>query len=137
MPPNTRNPQNKALQRIEFRIPADRAERLHQAAHAQGFATISGYLRSLIERDRREQPARAAEELEAILAATLDRLAKDVRSLHTAHQALFALTDSLVRLFMTCIPEPPAEHLESAQRRAKLRYERFLVSVAQNMNQPK
>jgi hypothetical protein len=39
----------------------------------------------------------------------------------------------LTRLFLTCVPEPPAEVLDQAKRRAKLRYDRFLVSVAQNM----
>ena len=41
--------------------------------------------------------------------------------------------DSLTRLFLTCIPEPPPDALEQAKRRARLRYDRFLVSVAQNM----
>ena len=41
--------------------------------------------------------------------------------------------DSLTRLFLTCIPEPPPEALDQAKRKARLRYERYLVSVAQNM----
>lgn len=53
--------------------------------------------------------------------------------MHTAQQALFAAVDSLTRLFLTCIPEPPPEGLDQAKRRARLRYDRFLLSVAQNM----
>ena len=68
-----------------------------------------------------------------MVATSIDRLAKDVRTLHNAHQALFALTDSLIRLFLTCVPEPPAETIDLARRRARLRYDRFLVSVARNM----
>ena len=70
---------------------------------------------------------------EAFIAASIDRVAKEIRTLHTAQQALFASIDSLTRLFLTCIPEPPPQVLEQAKRRAKLRYDRFLLSVAQNM----
>jgi hypothetical protein len=68
-----------------------------------------------------------------IVAASIDRLSKEVRGLHTGQQALLATIDSLTRLFLTCVPEPPADALDQAKRRAKLRYGRFLVSVAQNM----
>ena len=70
---------------------------------------------------------------EAFVAASLDRLSKEIRNLHTTQQALFAAVDSLTRLFLTCIPEPPPEALDQAKRKARLRYERYLVSVAQNM----
>jgi len=46
---------------------------------------------------------------------------------------VFAAVDSLTRLFLTCIPEPPPDALDQAKRRARLRYDRFLLSVAQNM----
>ena len=36
---------------------------------------------------------------------------------------------------MTCIPEPPADMLDQAKAKARLRYERFLLSVAQGMKQ--
>jgi hypothetical protein len=70
---------------------------------------------------------------EAFVAASIDRLSKEIRNLHTTQQALFAAVDSLTRLFLTCIPEPPAEALDQAKRKARLRCERYLVSVAQNM----
>jgi hypothetical protein len=46
---------------------------------------------------------------------------------------VFAAVDSLARLFLTCTPEPPAEIIDQAKRRARLRHDRFLLSVAQNM----
>jgi hypothetical protein len=70
---------------------------------------------------------------ERIVSASIDRLARDLRALQTAQQAVFALTDSLARLFLTCVPEPAPEVLDQAKRRARLRYDRFLKSVAQNM----
>ncbi len=102
-----------------------------KAAHAKGFESVAAYLRTLLEQDagRTQQQ----ESLEATVAASLDRMSKEVRRLHNANQALFALTDSLVRLFLTCTPEPPPEALDATKRRAKLRYDRFMLSVAQNM----
>lgn len=102
-----------------------------QAAATKGFESFSAYVRDLIEKDSRSTGQ--SERLEASVAASIDRMAKEVRRLHSSNQALFALTDSLVRLFLTCTPEPPPEALDATKRRAKLRYDRFMLSVAQNM----
>jgi hypothetical protein len=102
-----------------------------QAAATKGFESLSAYVRDLIEKDSRSTGQN--ERLESAVAASIDRMAKELRRLHNANQALFALTDSLVRLFLTCTPEPPSDSLDATKRRAKLRYERFLLSVAQNM----
>ena len=75
----------------------------------------------------------ALDRTERTVAASIDRVSRDVQTLHTTQQAVFALTDSLVRLFLTCIPEPAPEVLDQAKRKAMLRYSRFLKSVAQNM----
>ncbi|WP_155121364.1 hypothetical protein [Bryobacter aggregatus] len=103
-----------------------------QAARTKGFDSLSAYIRDLLDKDTRA--ASQHERLEATVAASIDRVAKEMRRLHNANQALFALTDSLVKLFLTCTPEPPAESLDATKRRAKLRYDRFLLSVAQNMS---
>ena len=102
-----------------------------QTAAAKGFSSLAAYVRNLIEKDSRTTSE--SERLEASVAASIDRMAKEVRRLHSTNQALFALTDSLVRLFLTCTPEPPPEALDATKRRAKLRYDRFMLSVAQNM----
>ena len=102
-----------------------------QTAAAKGFSSLAAYVRDLIEKDSRSTSE--SERLEASVAASIDRMAKEVRRLHSSNQALFALTDSLVRLFLTCTPEPSPEALDATKRRAKLRYDRFMLSVAQNM----
>jgi len=102
-----------------------------QTAAAKGFSSLAAHVRDLIEKDSRSTSE--SERLEASVAASIDRMAKEVRRLHNTNQALFALTDSLVRLFLTCMPEPPPEALDATKRRAKLRYDRFMLSVAQNM----
>ena len=118
-------------QRFELRIPEDRLAAVKKAASLEGFRSVNSNIHSVLVRHLSEtQPGG---DREAIIAATIERLAKEIRTLHTAHQALFALTESLTRLLLTCIPEPPPESLDQARRRARLRYDKFLISVAQNM----
>lgn len=102
-----------------------------KAAKARGFDSVASYLRALLDQDAGR--AVQQEGLEVAFAASLERMAKELRRLHNADQALFAMIDSLVRLVLTCIPEPPSESLDATKRRAKVRYERFMVSVAQSM----
>ncbi len=118
-------------QRFELQIRPDQLAAARKAAQARGFVSVSAYLRTLLDDDMRQ--SQQHEQLETTVASSLDRVSKEVRRLHNANQALFALTDSLVRLFLTCTPEPPPEALDATKRRAKLRYDRFMLSVAQNM----
>ena len=118
--------------RIEVKVPPELFAQMKKAAHAQGFSSVNSLVRAAITNELSTGDT-ALDRTEQNIAASIDRLAKEVRSLHTAHQALFALTDSLARLFLTCVPEPPTEVLDQAKRRARLRYDRFLLSVAQNM----
>ena len=105
---------------------------MKRAADAGGFRSANAYLQAVLARDLRNSKSERTDE-ETFVAASIDRLSKEIRGLHTGQQALFATIDSLTRLLLTCIPEPPPEALDQAKRRAKLRYDRFLVSVAQNM----
>jgi hypothetical protein len=117
--------------RLDVQISTELIDSARKAAHARGFDSVAALVRTILEQDLRK--ASQQDQLESTVAASIDRMAKELRRLHNANQALFALTDSLVRLFLTCTPEPPSESLEATKRRAKLRYDRFLLSVAQNM----
>lgn len=118
-------------QRFELKIRPEHAAAARKAAQARGFDSVSSYFRALLDQDARQHQHH--DQLETAVATSIDRVAKEMRRLHNANQALFALTDSLVRLFLTCTPEPPADALDATKRRAKLRYQRFMLSVAQNM----
>jgi len=117
--------------RFELRFLEAQLDVVRQTAQARGFPSVSAYVQAALANDRKMSPEEA--DRDAMIAASLDRLSKEVRSLHTAQQAVFAAVDSLTRLFLTCIPEPPPDALDQAKRRARLRYERYLLSVAQNM----
>src|SRR5689334_3859317 len=119
-------------QRFELKLSAEQAAMVKRVAQASGFRSPSAYIRAVLTRNLSESKSDRSEQ-EVFVAASIDRLSKEIRGLHTGQQALFATIDSLTRLFLTCVPEPPAEVLDQAKRRAKLRYDRFLVSVAQNM----
>jgi hypothetical protein len=66
------------------------------------------------------------------MVATLDRLGRDIsRSLRG--QALFAVVDTLVKTFLTCVPEPPHDGLPQSVALARDRYARFIKSAGEAM----
>ena len=119
-------------ERFELRLSEEQLAVVKRTAQVRGFRSVSAYIQAVLTRDLRDSPPDQSDR-EAFVAASIDRLSKEIRNLHTTQQALFAAVDSLTRLFLTCIPEPPPEALDQAKRKARLRYERYLVSVAQNM----
>jgi len=118
-------------ERFELRLAEDQMTVMKRTAQVRGFRSTSAYVHAVLARDMRDSTS-DHDDREAF-AASLDRLSKEIRTVHTTQQALFAVVDSLARLFLTCIPEPPPSALDQAKRRARLRYDRFLLSVAQNM----
>src|SRR5579885_3322751 len=70
---------------------------------------------------------------EARIAASLERQGREIRRLATALHAHFAMTDTLAKVILLCVPEPPSDVYDQAKARAKARYERFLKSVAFSM----
>ena len=67
------------------------------------------------------------------MAASLDRLMREIRGVRLGQQALFAFADSLVKTLLTCLVEPPADVYEQAVARGKFRYDRFMKSVGAAM----
>jgi hypothetical protein len=107
-------------------------ERIERAAKNGGFSSPTAFMRAAIERELagRESGVDAAEER---IAASLDRLAREIRGVRLAQQALFAFVDSLVKTLLTCVAEPPRDAHDQAVARGKVRYERFLKSVGAGM----
>ena len=105
---------------------------VERAAKEGGFANPSAFIRTSIQRELagRDSEVQGVEER---IAATLERLARDIRNIRLAQQALFAFVDSLTKTLLTCIAEPPREVYDQAVARGKLRYDRFLKSVGAGM----
>ena len=106
--------------------------RVERAAKEGGFSNPSAFIRAAIQRELagRESEAEASEDR---IAASLDRLGREIRSIKLAQQALFAFVDSLVKTLLTCIAEPPTDAHDQAVAQGKFRYDRFLRSVGAAM----
>ena len=125
------------MRRRKLRIRATRLEpeldrRIEIATKQGGFSNPSAFIRAAIERELagRESGVDAAEER---IAASLDRVGREIRSVKLGQQALFAFMDSLVKTLLTCLAEPPRDVYDQAVARGKLRYDRFLKSVGAAM----
>ena len=70
---------------------------------------------------------------DAIIAASLDRLSKEVRSLHTAQPGGIRRRRQPYAPFSNVHSGTAPGGLDQAKRRARLRYDRDLLSDAQNM----
>jgi Arc/MetJ-type ribon-helix-helix transcriptional regulator len=121
----------------KLRIRAARLEpeldkRVELATKGGGFSNPSSFIRAAIERELagRESGVNAAEER---IAASLDRMAREIRGVKLGQQALFAFVDSLVKTLLTCVAEPPRDAYDQAVARGKVRYDRFLKSVGAGM----
>ena len=121
------------MPKIAIRVPDTLYERIQSEAQQRGFESASALVRQAIQAELRQGDC-AVSEMEARLAGTVSRLAKEIHALHTGQLATFALVDSLVKVLLTCVPEPPDDALEGAKARARRRYEKFLLSVAQGMS---
>jgi Arc/MetJ-type ribon-helix-helix transcriptional regulator len=115
-----------------FRISDELDQKINKAAKDRGFANPSALFRASLEALVREKSANAAE-IEERVSATLDRIARDLFRVQRAQQAHFAVTDTLIKTLLTCMPEPPADVMAQAVARAKERYRRFVKSAGQNM----
>ena len=118
--------QKVAVRSVRFE--ADVQLRIERAIKDGGYSSHSAFIRIAVNHELagRESGVDAAEER---LAASVDRLSREVRSVKLGQQALFAFVDSLVKTLLTCIAEPPREAYDQAVARGRLRYDRFLKSV--------
>lgn len=114
------------------RLEPELDRRIEVATKQGGFSNPRAFIRAAIERELagRESGVDVAEER---IAATLDRIVREIRSVKLAQQALFAFVDSLVKTLLTCLVEPPADVYEQAVARGKFRYDRFLKSLGASM----
>jgi len=115
-----------------LRYDAELNNRIEAAAKKGGFSCGSAFMRAAIERELagRESDVDAAEQR---IAASLDRMAGEIRNVRLGQQALFAFVDVLAKTLLTCVPEPPSDVQHQAVARGKARYDRFLKSVGIGM----
>lgn len=117
--------------RLDIRITPQMNEALRRQAKSRGYASPSALVRKAIERElSEEQDFTAAEER---IAATIEPMRRELFRLGRSQQALFAYLDSLAKVLLTCIPEPPPDAKAQAIARAKERHNRLVKSAGSSM----
>lgn len=113
-----------------IRLPGELDKKIKEAATAHGFRTTSDFARDALKSalDGAKNLS-AVEDAEQRLIAGLDRMARELRSVRRVQQAQFAFTETLVKVLLTCLPEPSSDVYAQAKARAMARYAEFLKSV--------
>jgi hypothetical protein len=103
------------------RLSEDEQAQMQRVAKERGYLSLTAFIRAAI---RNEVTGRENEvtESEQRTAATLERLSRDIFRINRGQQALFAVVDTLVKTFLTCVPEPPREGMSQSVARARDRY---------------
>lgn len=109
------------------------AKRVDDAARSGGYQNVSAFIRSALERELAGRDS-GVTEAEARIAASLDRIARELRGIRVRQQAEFAFLDALVKTMLTHLSELPRDAYDQAVARGKVRYDRFLKSVGMGMN---
>jgi len=118
--------------RVTIRVSKREREQIEAGTQRLGCPSTSAFIRTAIRNAAGEQTSAAAD-AEKRLAASLEGLSRDIGRVSRGQQALFAVVDTLVRAFLTCVPEPPRDGMTGSLARAHERYTRFLKSAGQSM----
>jgi predicted DNA-binding protein len=117
-----------------LRLREELKQQVSNVATERGYRSSSAFMVEAIEEKlHRIESVESMSDAEARIAATFDRILREVRSLHTSMQAQFALTDALTKYVLTCLVEPPAEMLETSRMTARSRYDRLMRAAARTL----
>ena len=115
-----------------IRIPEATDAKLQSAARARGFDSPTAFIRYAIDQElsgRRDNLVGVEERL----AGTIEQMRRELFRLGRGQQALFAFVDSLAKILLTCLPEPPQDVREQAIARARERHNRLVKSAGTAM----
>ena len=113
------------------RIQPDLDRRMQSAAKDQGYRSSSAFIRAAIEGALKSSGEHGRSE--EMMAASFDRLSREMRRMLRAQQALFTLVDALTKAFLTCVPEPSGEARAHSIALARDRYARLMRTAASSM----
>jgi len=102
------------------------------AARQRKFESSAAFIRYAVEQElgaRRSE----IEGVEDRVVATIEQVRREMFRMGRAQQALFAFVDSLAKVILTCVPEPPGEFKAQAIARAKERHDRLVKSAGTSM----
>jgi Arc/MetJ-type ribon-helix-helix transcriptional regulator len=116
-----------------LRVSKALAKRIEEAVATGGYQSASAFMRMAIEREIAGRDV-GVDDVEKRIAASLDRVGRELRSVRLRQQAEFAFLDALVKTILTHLVELPRDTYDQAVARGKARYDRFLKSVGMGMN---
>ena len=113
--------------------PTDRRNRSANSIRRQTARLLDSerLLRAAIKKELNE-PGEGSAANEKIL-GYIREVHQDVRRVERAQQALFALVDSFAKVFVTCVPEPRGEAMQTALGEARNRHARLLTNAGHAM----
>jgi len=115
-----------------IRIPEATDAKLQSAARAGGLGSPTAFIRYAIDQElsgRRDNLVGVEERL----AGNIEQMRRELFRLGRGQQALFAFVDSLAKILLTCLPEPPQDVREQAIARASERHNRLVKSAGTAM----
>lgn len=118
--------------RIGIRLTEKERGEIQEAVTRLEYTGPSAFIRQAIRSELGGTSAAAAH-VEDRMAATLERVLRDIARVARGQQALFAVLDAFVKVFLTCVPEPPPEGMPQSVARARDRYSRFVKAAGQGM----
>lgn len=118
--------------KVTVRLSANQQTQVQRTAKDRGYLSPTAFIRAAIrnELNGREDELTDAEQR---ITATLERESRDIFRVYRGQQALFAVVYTLVKTFLTCVPEPPRDGMAQSIARARDRYERFVKAAGQAM----
>ncbi len=123
----------KRAARVDVRLTERLEQNIRTETKARGYASPSAFVRAALEKEIAGQNADPLAGTEERLAATIEQMRKEIWRLSRGQQALFAYVDSLAKVLLTCIPEPPQDVKAQAIARAKERHNRLVKSAGSAM----
>ena len=134
MSSSTNGTEKASLERLNFRVEPELKAKVEELAAAEGFKSVSAYMRHRLFRMPDEKAtARQIDDVEQKTVATINRLSRDMNQLRIQVLATYCLVDGLAKVILTCLPEASPQMAEQATANAKRRYERLNRAVAQAM----
>lgn len=90
--------------RATIRLSEEEYKLVRQTAKDRAYLSPSAFMRTAIRNEINGREG-ALSEGELRIAAGLDRASREIMRVQRAQQALFAVVDTLVKSFLTCVPE--------------------------------
>jgi len=113
------------------RIQPELDQRMQNATKERGYRSPSAFIRAAIESELKSRSERAG--MEEQTAASFDRLAKEFRRVLRGQQAIFALLDAFTKVFLGCVPDPPAEAREQSITVARDRHMQLMKAAGRSL----